>query len=105
MKRELERRGFAVALPAMPRPDHPIIADWIRFIDRLVGEPDAETIIVGHSLGCQAVVRYLDTIGAAGKCVAKTLLVAGSFPVARSREEAVNLVGEKNVLLPWFTEG
>src|SRR3954467_1405206 len=79
-KTELEKKGCAVALPAMPQPNHPIIEDWVRFIAALVGRPDTATILIGHSLGCQAVLRYLETVGAANRAIGKTLLVAGSFP-------------------------
>ncbi len=104
-KRELENEGFQVSLPAMPRPDHPVIADWIAFIDRLVGVPDASTYLVGHSLGCQAVLRYLETAGAAGRSVAKTLLVAGIFPVGMSLAEAVKATDGDPILVPWFRAG
>jgi hypothetical protein len=40
LKVELERRGFEVALPKMPRADHPTISEWIGFIAKLVGQPD-----------------------------------------------------------------
>src|SRR5690349_15163034 len=88
MKRELEARGYRTALPAMPKPNAPVIDQWLAFITGLVGAPDRDTILVGHSMGCQAVIRYLETIGRAGQAVGKTLLVAGSFPVARTASEA-----------------
>ena len=105
MKRALEAKGYLVALPAMPRPDHPVIGEWLDFLTRLIGEPDAATILVGHSLGVQAVLRYLETVGVAGKAVGKTLLVAGSFPVARSAAAAHAATDGHAVLLPWFTTG
>ena len=80
LRAELEKRGFIVQLPAMPHPDRPTIPEWVGFIAQLVGEPDRETVLIGHSLGCQAVLRYLETLGEAGKSVQKTVLVAGRFP-------------------------
>jgi uncharacterized protein len=102
MKRALEEKGCVVALPAMPRPDHPVIQEWLEFITQLIGEPNPDTILVGHSMGVQAVLRYLETLGAAGKAVGKTLLVAGSFPLARSAAVAADI---PPVLVPWFTTG
>jgi len=87
----------------MPKPDRPVISEWIAFIAGLVGEPDNRTVMVGHSLGCQAVMRYLETLGSAGKCVAKTVLVAGSFPPAFTAAEADAKTGGSDVLRPWFT--
>lgn len=105
MKRALEEKGCVVALPAMPRPDHPVIQEWLEFLTQLVGQPDADTILVGHSMGVQAVLRYLETVGAAGQGVGQTLLVAGSFPVARDAATAAASVDGHAVLLPWFTTG
>src|SRR5437868_4096780 len=62
LKRELERNGYTVALPAMPQPDQPVIAEWIEFIARLVGQPGPDTVLIGHSMGVQAVLRYLETV-------------------------------------------
>jgi predicted alpha/beta hydrolase family esterase len=105
LKAELEKRGYDVSLPSMPHPERPIIPEWIGFIANLVGEPDGKTVMIGHSLGCQAVLRYLETIGDAGKSVEKTVLVAGSFPVGMSPEEAERKAGGEKTLLPWFTLG
>jgi len=103
LKAELDRRGYAVSLPAMPHPDHPTIGEWIAFISQLVGEPDRHTTLVGHSMGCQAVLRYLETLGFAGKSVKRTVLVAGGFPPGLSPEEADRRTGGNATLRPWFT--
>lgn len=103
LRNELRKRGYEVALPAMPRPARPSLPGWIKFITQLVGEPDDETVLIGHSLGCQAVIRYLETLGAAGRSVKKTVLVAGSFPPNLSLAEAKERVGEHRALLAWFT--
>jgi predicted alpha/beta hydrolase family esterase len=105
LKSELEKRGYDVSLPAMPRPDRPSVPEWLEFITRLVGEPDKGTVMVGHSLGSQAVVRYLEFLGAADKAVGKTVLVASSFPTGLSAAEAEQAAGEDRALIPWFTIG
>jgi uncharacterized protein len=87
----------------MPHADHPTIAEWVGFIAGLVGEPDPQTAMVGHSIGGQAVVRYLEKLGASGKSVGRTVLVASGFPPGLSREEAVATVGGDEVLVPWLT--
>ncbi len=103
LKAELEKRGFWVALPQMPDADKPIMEIWLSFIADLVGEPDADTVLVGHSLGCQAVIRYLETLGESGKSVGKTVLVGGGFPPGLSLEEAQKRTGIDRVLVPWLT--
>jgi len=105
LKAELESRGYQVALPAMPNPEHPVISTWIEFIQSLVGTPDEKTVLVGHSIGGQAVLRYLETVGAAGGKVAQTVLVASVFPVARTAEQADQETGGNAVLRPWFSQG
>jgi predicted alpha/beta hydrolase family esterase len=102
---ELEKRGYLVSLPAMPHPDRPVISEWIDFIAKLVGEPDNGTTLIGHSLGCQGVLRYLETVGAAGKSVAKTVLVAGIFPTGMSLADADMETGGDAALDPWFSHG
>jgi predicted alpha/beta hydrolase family esterase len=105
LKGELEARGYSVSLPLMPHPDRPTIGEWVEFIGALVGEPDPRTVMVGHSIGSQAVVRYLEKLGAAGKSVGATVLVAGGFPPGLPREEAEAMAEGDEVLIPWLTTG
>lgn len=105
LKGELKNRGYVVNLPAMPHPNFPVIAEWISFIANLVGEPGETTFMIGHSLGCQAVLRYLETVGAAGRSVAKTVLVAGTFPTGMSPAQAEEATGGDAVLEPWLRQG
>ena len=105
LKAQLEKAGFAVALPAMPQPERPVISEWIGFIADLVGEPDNGTVMIGHSIGCQAILRYLETVGMVGKAVAKTVLVAGFFPIGMSPAEAERETGGDAALMPWFISG
>jgi predicted alpha/beta hydrolase family esterase len=105
LKAELERRGYEVALPAMPHADNPTIPEWIAFITGLVGRPDRETVMIGHSLGAQAVLRYLEILGGAGQSVGKTVLIASNFPRGMTPEAADETTGGDTVLRPWLTIG
>jgi uncharacterized protein len=105
MQCELKERGYQVSVPLMPHPDRPVISEWVGFIAKLVGEPDDGTTLIGHSLGCQGVLRYLETVGAAGKSVAKTVLVAGIFPTGMSPADADMETGGDPALDPWFSQG
>jgi predicted alpha/beta hydrolase family esterase len=105
LKRELEERGYLVSMPPMPHADHPVISEWIEFIAKLVGEPDDGTTLIGHSLGCQGILRYLETVGTAGKSVARTVLVAGIFPTGMSPADADMETGGDTALDPWFSTG
>jgi predicted alpha/beta hydrolase family esterase len=74
LKRELEARGFEVAVPAMPSPNAPKVEDWVSAIGLEVGSRGEDCILVGHSLGCIAILRYLEKTK---KKVAGAVLVAG----------------------------
>ncbi len=76
LKRELEKRDFQVFVPAMPNPEKPKMKAWVSNLAKTVGEPDPECYLVGHSLGCITILRYLETLKE-GKAVGGVLLVAG----------------------------
>ncbi len=62
LKKELESHGFQVITPQMPHTDFPTIAEWVPYLTKIVGEPDKETYLIGHSIGCQTILRYLESI-------------------------------------------
>jgi len=78
LKRELEKEGFEVHVPTLPEPKKPRIQNWVPFIAQVVGEPDAETYFVGHSIGCQAIARYLEGLPEGVK-VGGIVFVGGFF--------------------------
>jgi len=59
---ELTKQGIEVHIPLMPHPRYPSIKGWVSQIETLVGTCDANTYFVGHSLGAQAILRYLATL-------------------------------------------
>lgn len=78
LKRELENQGFEAHVPQMPDADSPRIKKWIPVITQIVNNPDKNTYFVGHSIGCQAVARYLETLSDDIK-VGGAIFVAGFF--------------------------
>ncbi len=62
LKKELENRGFKVEVPSMPNPEYPKINEWVNFLSKLAGNANEETFFVGHSIGCQAILRYLEIL-------------------------------------------
>lgn len=95
---ELKKRNdFLILAPAMPDPPHPRIRPWVRTIRETVGSPDEETYFVGHSVGAQSILRYLETID---KKIGGAVLVAPWFslmPGALETEE------DKAVAESWLT--
>jgi hypothetical protein len=61
LKTELEKRGFNVFVPSMPNPSKPEIIPWVNHLRKVIGKPDKNTFLVGHSIGCQTILHYLDT--------------------------------------------
>lgn len=61
-KRQLEERDFDVSVPAMPNPKYPVYEEWLHTLQETVGTPDENTVLVGHSLGCIAILRYLEQL-------------------------------------------
>ena len=77
LKRELEKKSFKVFVPEMPNTDEPKIEEWVSFLANLVGEPDEKTYFVGHSIGCQTIMRYLETLE--NKNIGGAVFAAGWF--------------------------
>ncbi len=64
-KKELEQRGFEVYIPTMPDAygrEQPTIEGRLNVIQDVVGQPDEDTYFIGHSIGCQSIDRYLETL-------------------------------------------
>lgn len=62
LESKLEREGVEVHIPDMPYPEDMSIEASVEFLADLINKPDQQTYFVAHSLGCQAVLRYLETL-------------------------------------------
>ena len=78
LKRELEASGFEVGVPQMPEPERPRIQSWVPALGQAVGVPDEQTYFVGHSMGCQTVARYLESLPE-GVRVGGAVFIGGFF--------------------------
>lgn len=96
LKRELESRGFEVQVPAMPETAAPKIEVWVPHLAKLVGEPDEQTYFIGHSIGCQTILRYLENLSV-GKKIGGVVLVAGWFVLSDLETEEEKVIGK-----PWI---
>jgi hypothetical protein len=76
LKKELEQRDWEVNAPQMPHPMLPKLEEWLSTINQLVGVPDSETYLVGHSLGCYTILKYLESLSDSIK-IGGVVLVAG----------------------------
>ena len=78
LKHEVEAKGFEVQVPQMPDADSPRINKWIPALAQIVKNPDVDTYFVGHSMGCQAIARYLEALPEGIK-IGGVIFVAGFF--------------------------
>jgi uncharacterized protein len=78
LKRELEACNFEVQVPQMPQPGEPRINNWIPELQKIVSNPDEQTYFVGHSMGCQAIARYLESLPGNVR-IGGVIFVAGFF--------------------------
>lgn len=97
---ELEKQGFAVYAPVMPNPDRPMIAPWVDYLKELVGAPDDQTYFVGHSIGCQTILRYLEALPNDAKIRGATLVAGWIKLNIASYEEP----GDEEIAKPWLEQ-
>ena len=95
----LRGKGIRVDVPEMPDPSAPKVDEWVSALALAVGEVGLDTYFVGHSVGCQTILRYLATLPV-GVRVGGVLLVA---PWLRLREGSL---GEEEIAVarPWLEE-
>lgn len=79
-------------VPALPNPFFPKIEEWVPFLSGVVKEADEHTYFVGHSTGCQTILRYLESLPANVK-IGGAILVAPFL-------ELYDL--EKEFMKPWL---
>ncbi|MFA6088670.1 MAG: alpha/beta fold hydrolase [Candidatus Woesearchaeota archaeon] len=78
LKEKLESKGFEVIVPNMPDSENPKIKNWVSFLKKQIGVVDKNTYFVGHSIGCQTIMRYLQDTPDKTK-VGGVIFVAGFF--------------------------
>ena len=97
LEKELEKRGIKVEAPDMPETWTPTIKKWVGKLNEIV-KADEETILVGHSIGCQAVMRYLEQLPEKKK-VKVAILVAGWISLT---EETLDEEYTKEIADEWL---
>lgn len=75
VKNQLQQKGYHVAVPSMPHTDEPKVTEWLPELQKTIGEPDEDLVLIGHSLGTVTIMRYLETLQNAR--IGKAIFVAG----------------------------
>jgi predicted alpha/beta hydrolase family esterase len=73
---QLSASGFQIIAPDFPDTNYPKLEQWLAAVRENVKEFDEDWILIGHSLGCPAILRLLETFGENEK-VKAAFLVAG----------------------------
>jgi hypothetical protein len=92
LKSELGKQGIETIVPQMPNTDTPQLQEWLPYLQNLIGEPDADTYLVGHSLGCITILRYLESLKKNAQ-VGGVILVSGFA-------EPIHLIELNNFFVP-----
>ncbi len=82
----------------MPDPARPVIASWVKYLAKVIGEPNTQTILLGHSIGCQAILRYLSTLQP-GLKIRGVILVA---PWVQLTEASYEAPEDREIAQPWI---
>lgn len=91
---ELKKLGHEVHCLDFPRTENPTIGDWVPFLSNAVGVPDKNTYFIGHSIGCQTIMRYLETIDVK---IGGVFFVAGWFDLENLEDAEA-----EEVARPWL---
>jgi hypothetical protein len=96
LKQKLEEKGIEAFVPAMPDTEKPQISQWVSFLAEQIGQPDQDTYLVGHSIGVQTILRYLQTIN---QPIGGILAVAGFYTL---KDTTYQDASEREIAKPWL---
>ncbi|MEK6850020.1 MAG: alpha/beta hydrolase [Nanoarchaeota archaeon] len=95
MVKELRKRKIEAVAIEMPNSNKPEIIPWVEHLNRIVGLVNKKTYFIGHSIGCQAILRYLQTLEDEDK-VGGCILIAGWFSLVNLKNDE-----EVEIAKPW----
>src|SRR3989338_3098324 len=102
LKKQLEEKGFKVFALKMPDPSLPRRNKWIDYLNKEIKNPDENTYFIGHSLGCQTILRWL-------KQLPDRIKIGGVVLIAPWLELDEKTIEEENwsdkefeIAKPWF---
>ena len=99
LDKELSNEENKVYRFNMPDTANPKINEWVSYLDSRVEILDDKTYFVGHSIGCQTIMRYLET-----KDVTKIGGILFVAPWLDLLDYAVSDPESYDTAKPWLTE-
>ena len=82
----------------MPNTENPKIEEWVSFLDKQIETLDDKTYFIGHSIGCQTILRYLQT-----KDICKVGGILFVAPWLDLLDYAIEDEDSYNTAKPWLT--
>jgi uncharacterized protein len=96
VKTALTAKGYKVIAVKQIDSDTPKIKPWVAQLQEAVGTIDAETYFVGHSIGCQVIIRYL---AQQKKRCGGAVFVGGWFQLM---PDATPTADDRRIAKPWL---
>ena len=98
LKEEMKKKGFNIISFNMPNTNNPKIEEWVGYLEENINikDIDEQTYFIGHSLGCQTIMRYLEKLHK-HKRIGGCVFIAGFFDLINLEPE------ELKIAHPWVT--
>ncbi len=98
LKKELKQKEWIVEAFDMPDTNHPRIEEWVKHLEKKVKKIDEETYFLGHSIGCQTIMRFLEKLPKHQK-IGGVIFIAGWFNLKNDSYESQE---EIKIAEPWI---
>lgn len=86
LNEKFDEKGVGLTIFDMPNTDEPKIEEWVGYMKKNIKDIDEQTYFIGHSIGCQTILRYLEKLPKHIK-IAKCVFVAPWFDLINQDEE------------------
>ena len=97
LKEEFSKCSIKVYAFDMPNTDNPKIEKWVKYLEENIKDVDEQTYFIGHSIGCQTIMRYLEKLHKHKK-IAGCVFVAPWFDLILSAHDSEEL----KIAHPWI---
>ncbi len=98
LKREVESLGGECLVLTMPNPNNPRLKEWVSTLKESVKEVNEQTYFVGHSIGCQTILRFIEGLPKSAE-VGGVVLVA---PWTKLKPASYESDEDKAIAQPWI---
>ena len=96
LKEETKKKDYKITFFDMPNTDNPKIEEWVDYLKKNIKDVGEDTYFIGHSVGCQTILRYLEKLHK-NKKIAGCVFVAPWFDLINLEPE------ELKIAHPWTT--